>query len=127
MSNREKLPANAGMLFVFDQPDYHSFWMKDMLFAIDIIWIDENKKIVDITHNAEPESYPKIFQPSSPAQYVLEVNSFWAAEHGIVIGDVLNFNLNELYKMLAIASILYNSFNEHPAIGEVVIALFFSA
>ncbi len=91
MSNREKLAENQGMLFVFDQPDYYSFWMKDMQFAIDIIWIDENKKIVDITQNAESESYPKTFQPSSPAQYVLEVNSFWTGEHGIVVGDVLSF------------------------------------
>jgi len=100
LSNREKLAENQGMLFVFDHTDYHSFWMKDMRFAIDIIWIDENKKVVDITHNAEPESYPKIFKPSLPAQYVLEVNAGWAEEHRVKVGDLADF----FWSILSISS-----------------------
>lgn len=79
------------MLFVFDRADYHSFWMKDMNFAIDIIWIDESKKIIDITRNAEPESYPNIFKPRLPVRYVLEVTSGWSKENNIQIGAQVDF------------------------------------
>jgi len=67
--------------------------MKDMQFAIDILWIDENKKIVDITHNAVPESYPSIFQPNSPTKYVLEVNAGWAERNKIAFGENVEFLL----------------------------------
>lgn len=79
------------MLFVFEKADYHSFWMKDMKFAIDIIWIDEDKKITDITHNATPGTYPEIFKPSLPAKYVLEVMSGWIEKNNIEIGMQVNF------------------------------------
>lgn len=93
LSGREKLPENSGMLFVFDKPDYHSFWMKDMKFAIDIIWIDENKKIVDITYNTAPETYPATFRSNVPVQYVLEVNAGWAEQSAMNINDVISFEL----------------------------------
>lgn len=89
MGGREKLPENSGMLFVFEKQDYYSFWMKDMLFPIDIIWIDKNKKIIDITHNAKPESYPKTFKPRFSAHYVLEVNSGWAEAAQVMIGELV--------------------------------------
>ena len=91
LSGRENLGRNQGMLFVFERPDYYSFWMKDMNFALDVIWIDENKKIVDITKNILPESYPKKFQPHEPAKYVLEVNASFADAHNIKISDTADF------------------------------------
>jgi len=91
LSGKESLGDNQGMLFVYGEPGNYSFWMKDMKFAIDIIWIDENKKIVDITYNAVPESYPQTFSPKLPAKYVLEVSGLWVEEHGIGIGAVLNY------------------------------------
>lgn len=94
LSGRESLREDQGLLFVYDEPGIYSFWMKDMNFAIDIIWIDENKKIIDITHDARPESYPSTFIPQSPAQYVLEVNSGWAERHGVEVGDTMNLLTN---------------------------------
>jgi len=94
LSGLESMPENQGMLFVFDKSDYYSFWMKDMNFAIDIIWIDEDKKIIDITHNADPQSYPQTFTPRLRAQYVLEVNAGWAKERGVEIGDLADFTLS---------------------------------
>ncbi len=91
LSGRNALGQNEGMFFVFEKPDYYAFWMRDMNFKIDIIWIDENKKIVDIVKNATPESYPEKFSPQSPAQYVLEVNAGFADEHKINIGDLVKF------------------------------------
>lgn len=93
LGGRESLPENQGMLFVYDMPGYYSFWMKDMNFAIDIIWLDANKKIIDITRDVRPESYPSSFSSQSPAQYILEVNSGWAERHGVEIADYVGFAL----------------------------------
>lgn len=60
------------MLFVFDSPVTEGFWMKDMKFSLDLIWFDTSSVVVDIKRNATPESYPEIFYPQVPAQYVLE-------------------------------------------------------
>ncbi len=89
LSGRESLGEDQGMLFIYDEPSIYFFWMKDMNFGLDIIWIDANKKIVDITRDVRPESYPDTFEPQSPAQYVLEVNSGWAERHGVKIGDLV--------------------------------------
>lgn len=89
LSGREKLADNTGLLFIFPVPGYYPFWMKDMRFPIDIIWIGADKKVVGFSENLSPESYPKTFAPPSPVQYVLEVNAGWVKERGIVIGDFL--------------------------------------
>ena len=92
LSGRELLAENTGMLFVYDKPVIPGFWMKDMNFSIDIIWIGEDRSIVDITENLAPETYPITFSPASPVQYVLEVNAGWAQEHSIEIGDSIEFD-----------------------------------
>lgn len=86
LSGRDSISDDEGALFVFDFPRPYSFWMKGMSFPIDIIWIGEDKRVVDITENLRPESYPAHYQPRYPAQYVLEVNSGWARRHGVQIG-----------------------------------------
>jgi len=93
LSGRNSLSANTGMLFVYDQPDFYLFWMKDMQFPIDILWIDKNYKIIDITKNLQPESFPQTFAPSAPVQYVLEVNAGFADINGVRIKDDLDFKL----------------------------------
>jgi uncharacterized membrane protein (UPF0127 family) len=87
LSGRQSLEENAGMLFVYEIPSVPGFWMKEMNFPIDIIWIDENKKIVGITENLAPETFPQVFYPRSSVQYVLEVNSDWARDHSISVDD----------------------------------------
>ena len=74
LSGRESLPPNTGLLFVFDEPGQYGFWMKDMLFPIDILWLDENFQIVGSWLNADPTSYPKSVTPKVKAKYVLETN-----------------------------------------------------
>ncbi|MEK7599273.1 MAG: DUF192 domain-containing protein [Patescibacteria group bacterium] len=98
LSGREKLPENQGMLFIFDAPAYYHFWMKNMKFPIDIIWINKDKKIADIVRNAAPESYPEIFKPSQAAQYVLEVNAGFTEQHQIKIGETVDFQHNLVLK-----------------------------
>ncbi len=92
LGGRESLATNSGMLFVFPKPDYYNFWMKDVKFALDLIWIN-NKRIVDITQNVSPptsgqtDSTLPIYTPREPADSVLEVNAGFADANGLKIGD----------------------------------------
>ena len=89
LSYHKPLVENEGMLFVFPKSDYYRFWMKDMLFPIDIIWLDENMRIVDVWENAAPESYPKLSTPRASSQFVLEVPAGFYLKHNLKIGDKL--------------------------------------
>jgi hypothetical protein len=87
LSGRQSLPAGQGMLFVFPQPETPGFWMKDMNFSIDIIWITAENVVAGVTENLTPESYPKMFYPPSPILYVLEVSAGFVKQHNIQKGD----------------------------------------
>lgn len=87
LSGRRYLSSEQGMLFVMGKESRHSFWMKDMYFPIDIVWLDRNLKVVDITENVSPESYPKTFTPTIPAYYVIEVLSGSVEKWGIKKSD----------------------------------------
>lgn len=87
LSGRANLPSDTGMFFIFPESGPHFFWMKDMNFAIDIIWFDKDLNVVDIKKNLEPSSYPKTFAPLTPAQYALEVNAGLLDSLKIKIGD----------------------------------------
>lgn len=87
LSGRERLALGTGMLFVFDEPGIYGFWMKDMNFPIDIVWIDEKGRVVGVERDARPETFPQAFYPPSEVLYVLELNSGVAAELGIDIGS----------------------------------------
>lgn len=87
LSDRTSLASDVGMLFVFSTDQMPGFWMKDMHFPLDIIWIDASSTVTDITRNLSPDSYPHIVMPSGPIRSVLEVNAGFAAEHDIHVGD----------------------------------------
>lgn len=95
LSGRPSLCQNCGLLFLFDSPNYYPFWMKEMYFDIDMIWI-ANDKVVEITDNAkapppeEFESPRQTYTSQVPADKVLEVNAGWAKKNGIKIGDEVN-------------------------------------
>jgi hypothetical protein len=86
LMDRESLPENAGMWFVFDSPVQDEFWMKDTLIPLDMIFVGEDMKVVHIHENAVPKSLVPI-KPPVPYRYVLEVNGGKTAEHGIKVGD----------------------------------------
>ncbi|MBI3283085.1 DUF192 domain-containing protein [Candidatus Curtissbacteria bacterium] len=98
LSGQNSLPMTDGLLFVFENSGLYPFWMKDMKFAVDIIWIDENKTVVYIVNNApfEPDRDSDeltLYRPTSAAKYVLEINAGLAQRYGIVVGDLVNFKL----------------------------------
>jgi len=90
LSGRENLPENKGMLFVFDEAGNQCFWMKDMEFNLDIIWLNGDKKITKIKENVSPDTYPDSFC-ADDTQYVLEFNRDFAGKHGLKPGTKLQF------------------------------------
>ncbi len=91
LSGREGLGENKGMLFIFPKSGIYPFWMKDMKFPIDIVWISEFGRVVHIKHNATPESYPDLFVSEDLAKYVLEVPTGFAEKHNLMPGDTVEF------------------------------------
>ncbi len=99
LSGRERLGDAKGMLFVFDEKDQKpTFWMKDMKFAIDIIWINDDK-VSGITKNAPaPESDVPLeqlerFPSPTVVDFVLEVDAGFADKHNIEVGDNVQINI----------------------------------
>jgi YVTN family beta-propeller protein len=93
---RNHLPWNAGMLFAFNEEEPQTFWMKNTLIPLDMIFVDSSSKIIDIKENVPPceqEECPN-YTSIEPAQYVLEVNAGFVQEKGVKIGDRLA-TLNE--------------------------------
>lgn len=87
LSHFKNIPSNQGMLFVFPQMGIYPFWMKNMNFPIDILWIDKNNNIVDRVINIDPSSYPKTFIPKENALYVLEIPAYTADDYGFLVGS----------------------------------------
>jgi len=65
----------------------YSFWMKDMKFPIDIIWIGKDATIKGHVGNVKPESYPALYQPGHAILYALEVPNGFIEQHSIVVGE----------------------------------------
>lgn len=91
LSGRPSIDEDRAMIFVFPTDNAHLFWMKDMLFSIDIIWLDADKRIAHIARNVAPDSYPQTFGPTFPTRYVIEVQSGIADKIGLKVGDKVSF------------------------------------
>lgn len=91
LSNRKELEKDSGMLFIFEKPAINYFWMKDMLFSLDIIWINEDLEIIFFEKNLKPESYPNFFGPTTPFKYVLEVEAGFIDKFNLEIGQKVKF------------------------------------
>jgi len=88
---RNHLDEDAGMIFVFTQPDRLSFWMKNTEIPLDMVFADANARVVGIVANAEPYTEtPRAVD--APAQYVLEVNGGFCLAHHVASGDTLRFD-----------------------------------
>lgn len=91
LSDRNCLDQDAGMLFTYDLTGDYCFWMKDMHFAIDMLWLDDEKRIVTVKADVSPDSYPQSFCPDRPAQYILEIGAGKARQYGWQPGTQLAF------------------------------------
>ena len=93
---RKTLNSNKGMLFIYEKEEIYSFWMKNTLIPLDIIWINQNKEVVFISGNSQPceNNYPCPFiNPYKNAKYVLEINGGIAEKFGLEIGDKMILNI----------------------------------
>ncbi len=86
LMNRSKMDENKGMLFLFEKPNIQQFWMKNTRIPLDIIYIGEDKKVINISRNAEPFLEKGVSPSSSPAKYVLEINGGNSEKWGIKEG-----------------------------------------
>jgi uncharacterized membrane protein (UPF0127 family) len=91
LGQRDSLPAGEGMLFPFSAPGNYGFWMKDMRFPLDMVWVLPDKTVAGVTADIPADSYPTVFFPPLPISYVLELNRGDAAALGIATGTQLVF------------------------------------
>jgi uncharacterized protein len=89
LSGRAALGASEGMLFPYDEPGVHGFWMPDMRFDIDIVWIRAGR-IVDVTANASKDDPRAVHRPREPADLVLELPAGTAERRGFRVGDAVH-------------------------------------
>ncbi|MGC8622706.1 MAG: DUF192 domain-containing protein [Candidatus Micrarchaeia archaeon] len=93
---RDTIGKKEGMLFKFDKEGYYSIWMHNMLFSIDIFWVDSSGNIVDMVKDAKPcEKFMglgcKVYKPKEKSMYVIETASGFAGAASISIGDKVSF------------------------------------
>jgi uncharacterized membrane protein (UPF0127 family) len=98
LSVKDHLKENEGMLFVYKQPSRQGFWMKNMKFPIDIIWLDNHGTVIDINHSLQPCIISFAFLcptyiPDKDSLYVLETVSGFSKKHSIKIGTHADFQL----------------------------------
>ena len=89
LSGRTTLPEGRGLFFIFEIPGKYGFWMKEMNFPIDIVWIDESWQVAGVERDVSPDSYPKIFYPVRAIKYVLELPAGTAAFKRIDVGSIV--------------------------------------
>lgn len=92
---RPSLPAGNVLLFVFDEADFHGIWMKNCRFPIDIVWLDEARKVVHVREGAPPcKAEPcTVHQPMRKASFVVEMNAGEARREKALVGALFSFDL----------------------------------
>ncbi len=95
LMNVKFMPENEGMLFLYDAPGRHSFWMKQTFIPLDMIWLNSDKRVVYIEHSAAPclqSPCPSYLPDVNTAKYVIELNGGWARKYNLNVGDIVNLN-----------------------------------
>jgi uncharacterized membrane protein (UPF0127 family) len=90
---RDRVADDRGMIFFFPQAGVYPFWMKNTLIPLDMIWIDQQKKVVHVARDVPPckaDPCPS-YSPDASASYVLELAAGVAARHRVATGSVLDF------------------------------------
>jgi uncharacterized protein len=93
---RPSLALDKGMLFIFDgPPEFHTIWMKNCRFPIDIVWLDDEKKVVHVAESVPPctDDPCPVYQPLRKASYVVELNAGQARREKATVGALVSFAL----------------------------------
>jgi uncharacterized protein len=97
LSGVENMSDNQGMLFMFNNPSRQGFWMKEMKFPLDIIWLDLNNSVIHIEKKLQPCTsvlFCTVYSPSRDAKYVLETISGFTDLHSVNVGTKIKINSN---------------------------------
>lgn len=95
LSGRPNLANDEAMLLAFPKNDRWGIWMKNMNFSLDVVWLDEKKKVVHIEHDLQPDAEPyNIYEPLVPARYVLEMKAGRAKQSNIKVGSPAKIQLS---------------------------------
>lgn len=99
---KDHLEENEAMLFVFSKANDYQFWMKDMKFPIDIIWLDTDRRVVHVEHSLQPcdPDYCPQYNPGAKAQYVLETVAGFAERYGVTDDTVVEFDTEQLEELM---------------------------
>lgn len=92
LSGREGLAADEGMIFLYRVSGEYGFWMKNMNFPIDMIWLNKENEIITIKPDVSPDTYPEVFYPTESARKIIEVAAGEAAALNLEVGDQLNLS-----------------------------------
>ena len=84
---REKLGKEDGMLFIFEEPGYHSMWMKNTLIPLSVAFVDGEGRILNIL-DMEPQTLDA-HMAAGPARYAIETNKGWFAQRTVKPGDTV--------------------------------------
>lgn len=90
LGGTKSLASNDGMLFTFPVSHKYGFWMRNMHYSLDIIWLSSDQQVVTDDQNISPATFPKVFYPSELSRYVLEVNAGTSAKLNIHDGTLIN-------------------------------------
>ncbi len=89
LSGQTSLGAKQGLLLLFPKSDHYGIWMKDMLFPIDVIWLDGQSRVLGVKENFLSTSYPEVIYGGELSRSVLELSSGFVKKYQINIGDTL--------------------------------------
>ncbi len=91
---RKSIPADVGMLFIFDVEEIQGFWMKNTYIPLDMLFVNANNEIITIHANTTPMREWN-YASTKPALYVVEVNAGYCVQKNITEGDKIIFNLSD--------------------------------
>ena len=97
LMNYFSLDEDSGMLFVFESSGNYRFWMKNMKFAIDMIWVNEKRDIVEIVRRVPPCEDDDVcpgYGGNEVARYVIEVVAGFCDTYDVAVGDAVEFDLD---------------------------------
>ncbi len=86
LAGRKSISADSGLFYAFADAGNYYFWMRGMLFPIDIIWFASDGRVVDVKENISPDTFPEKFTSRELAQYILEASAGFAKRNGFFIG-----------------------------------------
>ena len=92
LMKRIRLCASCGMLFIYPTPDLRTFWMKDTLVPLDIIFLDGDFRVINISSDTKTNQAEEVYSSELPAQYILEVPANWSKNQNLFKGSKIDFD-----------------------------------